>query len=174
MGKFVGWVLVAMACGGVALAAGGGKAGDKFTYWDAVESLAPGTEVNVLSGNQAGPDLCLVSAVDANTLTCLAEYSANDVRLIFPRDSVRDVWVIEPWRDRHIGLWLGIALGFFLGGAMCAELGPGAFFLCGAIGASIVVSAVTTGPGPLWLGYPGLRSMPRPPRMRRRLVYRMP
>jgi hypothetical protein len=79
MGKFVGWVLVAMACGGVALAAGGGKAGCKFT-----------------------------------------------------------------------------------------------FFLCGAIGASIVVSAVTTGPGPLWLGYPGLRSMPRPPRMRRRLVYRMP
>lgn len=173
MGKFVGWVLVAMVCGGVADASGG-KRVDKFARWDAVEGLPPGTEINVLSGNQAGPDLCLVSAVDATTLTCLAEYSANDVRLVFPRDSVRDVWVIEPWRDRHIGLWLGIGLGFFLGGAMCAELGPGGFFFCGAIGASMIASAATMGPGPLWLSYPGFRPSPRAPRMRHRLVYRMP
>ncbi len=173
MGKFAGWVIIAMVCGGVAHASGG-KRGDKLTRWDAVQGLTPGTEINVLSGNQAGPDLCLVSSVDENTLTCLAEYSASDVRLVFPRDLVRDVWVFELAPDRHIGLWIGLGIGFFLGGAMCAELGPGAFFFCGAIGTSIVASAATMGPGPLGLGYPGLRPPPPPPRMRHRLVYRVP
>jgi uncharacterized protein YcfJ len=185
MGRLAGLVLVAaMAGSGVAWAAGGTKNGGakraaKIEHWDVVQALKPGAEVNVLSGNQAGPDRCLVSAVDENTLTCLAEDAARDTRLVFPRGAVRDVWVLEEVPERHIGRWIGVTIGFVLGGLMCAEAGPGGFFLCGALGAVVVGGAMMTEPWPMRYGYPGLGypgpiGPPRPPQMRRRLVYQAP
>jgi uncharacterized protein YcfJ len=164
-------LLLLTVCGGVAY---GARTQESLDRWDAVESLMPGAEINVLSGNQAGPDVCVVSSVDENALTCLAENPAADTRLVFPRGAVRDVWVFEQGRERHIGAWIGVGIGFVVGGALCVEGGPGAFFVCGSLGAGFMGGLITEQlrPGPF--GYPGPMRPPRPPRWRRRLVYRAP
>ena len=166
MNRVSGWALLLLM-----LQCGVACAKPPVNRWDAVEGLKPGDEINVLSGNEAGPELCEVLAADENGLTCLAENS--DVRLVFPQNAVRDVWVFEQQRDRHIGMWIGVGLGFVLGGVMCVGGGPGAFFVCGALGAGFF-GAMMTEPMPWQWGYPGpIRPSPLP-RWHRRLVYRAP
>ena len=175
MGKWIGWALViAILSGGVAHA-GGKRHADKLARWDVVEKLKPGTEIDVLAEGEAGPEPCLVSAVDDGALTCLREDPARDTRLVFPKNAVREVRVWEVAPNRHIGLFVGMGIGFAIGGLICAEGGPGAIVFCGMLGAGVVASAVLTSSpaGPGW--YPGwpVPAPPRPPRqMRWRLVYR--
>jgi hypothetical protein len=175
MGKWMGWVLmVVLASGGVAYGSGK-KHGGKFARWEVVERLRPGTEIDVLAEDEAGPEPCLVSSVDDGALTCLREDPATDTRLVFPRSAVQEVRVWEVAPNRHIGLWIGMGIGFAIGGLMCAEGGAGPIVICGMLGAALVGAAVSgdlpARPG--WYpGWPAPAPPQRPQRMRWRLVYR--
>lgn len=165
MGKSMGWVLMMlmMAASGVAHA-GGKITAHKFERWDAVEALKPGTEIDVLAGDEAGPESCLVSSVDGGSLTCLREDPAKDTRLVFPRSAVREVRVWEVAPNRHIGRWIlaGVLLG--VGVALLVE---GNIVGIAVYGLVLLVAEGAQQMGP----YPMPPRPPAPPRLRRRLVY---
>ena len=185
MGRFAGWLLVVvMAGGGVAQASG------RHEKWRAVEDLAPGVPVAVAQEHGPTED-CRVVAVDDAALTCERDPDPNvdwgpgaKARVVFPRATVRAVWVWEPVPERHIGLWIAGAVGFALGGAVCSVAGPGAIVGCGALGALLAVAfveaAVTAGPRPypgVWMPFPPTPRPPSYPRQRewrRKLWYRAP
>jgi hypothetical protein len=159
------WMLViVLACGGVAHADRAKKALDN---WDAVTALRPGTEISVLPGNQAGPDRCLMSSADDTSLTCLAENSAADVRLIFPRNAVREVRVYE--LDHGWGPLTWVKAVLVGGGLTLAGLCIAANPLC-VLPVGVVALVIAEGPqsGP----YPMPMRPPARPRLRWRLVYR--
>jgi len=153
------WMLVVLAGCGIAQAAPGGKSAGR-DRWDAVEALKPGMEIDFLAGNEAGPELCLVSSVNDSTLTCLSESSVRDIRLVFPRAAVQEVRVIELAHERHIGRWIrvGIETAFFI--AEC--IGGGAV---GAIVAGLLIVSVE---GAISM----TPTLPSPPRFHPRLIYR--
>jgi hypothetical protein len=162
MGRDVGLGLVVllMACG-VAYGAQGqpGGGGDR---WDAVEGLPGNALIEVLPKDQAGPDLCRVTSIDDDALTCVRDRSMNGERLVFPRSALADVWVIEPGRERHIArwIWTGIEVALFVDACVMASV-------LGAVAVGILVlgaeTAIAENPMP-----------PRPPRMHHRLIYRAP
>lgn len=164
MGRRAIWMMaVVLVGGGVAHA---GRAKQAPIEWDAVTALQPGVEINVLPGNQAGPDRCLMSSADDAALTCLVENSPEDVRLVFPRSAVREVWVYELDHSWGPGTWVKavlVGVGLTLAG-LCIAANP----LC-ILPASIVALVIAEGPqaGP----YPMGMRPPPPPRFRRRLVY---
>jgi hypothetical protein len=167
MRRFVGCCLLLMTCG-VALASG------RHEKWDALENLDPYALVQVKGSGKAGLDRCRVELVDDATLTCIAEGANPGRRLVYPRNAVREVKVWEEAPDRHIAIWVGLGMGFAIGGALCAAGGPGPFFACAAIGAglggAIAVSADRPSTFAVW--WPG----PPPPRARSMhwgLVYRV-
>jgi len=124
---------------------------------------------------QAGPDRCRVESASETALTCIAQGLEQGKRLVYPREAVREVQVWEEAPNRHIAIWIGLGVGFALGGAACAVGGPGPFFACAAIGAAIGagVAASADGPIPFGVWWPG-PPPPRAPRMRWGLVYRAP
>ena len=166
MKKHMSWMVLAMmvACG-VAQA----KKPVLADRWEAVEALTPGEEINVRSESQAGSDLCLVSAVDEQTLTCLAERAAGDVRLVFPRSAVRSVWVMELAPNRHIGLWIGLAVSAALEITACVAGGAAGGLVVGMFVAAAWLAAETPSPWAIWYPPP-----PRPQRWRRRIIYNAP
>ena len=145
----------------------------KVERWEQVETLKPGQEINVLAGTRSAPDLCLVASVDDNALTCLAEDVPSETRLVYPRSAVRDVWVIEEAPNRHVGLWIGIALSVALEAAACVSGGEAGGLAMGAILAVAWAAVEDPRPGPIWFPRPPgpPRSM-KTPQWRRRLVYR--
>jgi hypothetical protein len=160
MHKYVAWMVMMIAGCGVAHAK---RSKPPIDDWSVVERLAPGTEVNVQSGDMAGPDLCRISTVDANALTCLNENSSTDVRMIFPRAQVHDVWTFELAHDRHIVKWIFVAAGIGLGTAI---------FIANPFAGIVVVGPVTLAIAVgNWDPYRPIRP-PRAPRIVRRLVYR--
>jgi hypothetical protein len=168
MGKVLAWVLVlAMAGGGVANASGK-KPASKLAAWDALQRLQPGSEIDVLAVDSAGPERCLVSSVDDGALTCLREYPANHARLVFPRGAVLEVRLRELAPNRHIGLWIAAIVSVGLEVAACVG--------SGVLGGVVVGAMISVGwgvalnplPQPFWLPPPP----PPQPRMRWRLVYR--
>lgn len=174
MGKFAGWVLLLLITGtGVAAAAN-----KKHEDWAAVQKIAPGTELLVQSQNQRWPDRCRLVSVDNEAVTCerMKDPDADwrgigDGRLVFPRSVVDHVWVWERAPNRHIGLWIGIAvtaaaeIAALVAGGPAGGLVVGLFLLAGW-------SAAAVGPYPLF--YPPYPVPPSPPRMRRRLIYQVP
>jgi hypothetical protein len=114
--------------------------------------------------DQSGPDLCRVSSIDDRALTCVPERSVNGVgngvRLVFPGSALRDVWVIEPERERHIGRWIrtGIEVALFV--AACVGSGVLGALIVGGIVLG-VEEKIAENPIP-----------PRPLRLHRRLIYR--
>jgi hypothetical protein len=155
----LGLMVLLMACG-VAHGAQGKQAGGR-DRWDAVEGLPVDALIEVLPEGQAGPDLCRVTSIDDDALTCVPERSMNGERLVFPRNSLRDVWLIEPERERHIGRWIRIGIEVVLFVDACITAGA-----AGALTAGIVVLAVEAAIAE--------NPMPRrPPRMHRRLIYRV-
>jgi hypothetical protein len=165
MSKLIGWVLVvAMTSGAVANASGGKKHANKLERWDTVERLKPGTEIDVLAGDQAGAEACLVSAVDDGALTCLREDAASDTRLVFPRSEVREVRVWEVAPDRHVGRWIlaGVLLG--VGVALMVE--------GNIVGIAVYGLVLLGAEGAQQMGPPMPPRPPAPQRMRWRLVYR--
>jgi len=168
MGKFAGWMLVLLVAGCGVAHAGGKKHADKLARWEAVENLLPGVLIEVQPEGQ-GWDSCRIAAVSDEELTCTSESTQS--RMVYPRSVVRNVWVIEPRGDEHVGRWIAIGVGFVVGGVLCVPGGPAAFFVCGGLGAVIVAGAVME---PRWnsgWGYPGPAGVP-PRRWHRRLVYR--
>ena len=179
MGRAVSLVLAVLMAGcATAHAADGAQAADgakkppKVERWERVERLQPGAEINVLAGNQSAPDLCLVASADDLALTCLAEDAPPGTRLVFPRSAVRDVWVIDEAPERHVGLWIGIALSAALEiWAAVAGGGGGAVLMAVLLGGAWA-AAEDPRPGPFWFPPPPRR--PTMPQWRRRLVYRAP
>jgi hypothetical protein len=162
MRRVVGWVLMVIcAVCGVAHA-DGGKASGKTARWEAVEDLLQGALVEVGREGWAGVDVCRVEKADDNELTCVAERPEGDARLVFPRDSVKDVWVIERAKNLHIGRWIMVGMGVAL--VVAAGVGSGVFGLA-FVGPIVVGIEISYFEDFVW------RQPPQPPRMRRRLVY---
>ena len=148
-------MILLMACGVAQGQRGGGR-----DRWGAVEGLPLDALIEVLPKGQAGPDMCRVSSIDNDELTCVAERSVSAVRLVFPRSALLDVWVIEPERERHIGRWIRIGIEVALFVDACVVGGV----LGAVIIGSIVLAAETSiaeNPVPR-----------RPLHSHRRLIYR--
>ena len=130
--------------------------------WDAVQALPAGAEINVLADDSAVPDLCHVSKVAADTLTCLAEDARADVRLVYPRSAVREVWVFGPAHGWNTWTWIKAGLVAAVVGlaAFCVVANPLCLLLFGA-GAMAILSQSPFPTPP-----------PRSPRWRRHLLYR--
>ena len=166
MVKVASWTLVVLlaACG-VAHAKGGRKQPGKLSQWTSVQALQPGALIEVLPGHQAGSDLCRVESADDTALTCVAERPEGDTRLVFPRDGVLDVWVIERAKNLHIVQWIVLGVGVALVVAAGVELGV---FGLATFGPLIVGIEASYFEFSVW------RAPPQPPRMRRRLIYSVP
>jgi hypothetical protein len=159
-------VLIVLAAGSaVAQSAGDEKPADKFARWDSVEALQAGQVVEVRSEHQAGPDVCRVSSVDDSALTCVTENRAWPVRLVFPRAALRDVWLVELARDRHIGRWIriGIETALFITACVAGGVVGGS-----VVGVLVMSLEAAIAENPIPLRYPSA------PRVHRRLVYRTP
>jgi hypothetical protein len=156
----IGLFLACLLTGGLAAQRTGGG----HDPWDAVKALDAGALVEVLPRNQAGPDECRVVSVDGAALTCFTERgSSSGARLVFPRDGLRRVWVVEQAPERHVGRWIAIVVG----AGLIAAAAAGSGVLGGVIvGAGVVIAAAV-----IWSDRP-FPSPPRPPRMRRRLIYK--
>ena len=168
------------------LGSGVAWAGGKHEKWTAVEWLGIGVRVEV--DTKAGLEDCRVVSVDDAALTCEREPdpdtswdAGSKARVVFPREAVRAVWVWEKIPEPHIGLWIGGAIGFALGGAVCSVGGPWAIVGCGFVGALIgagIAAAVEAGPAPyppVWSPFPMPTGVPRrQPEWRRKLCYRRP
>jgi hypothetical protein len=166
MVKVASWTLVTLlaACG-VAHGADGRKQSGKLSQWSSVQALQPGALIEVLPGHQAGSDLCRVESADDTALTCVAERPEGDTRLVFPRDGVQDVWVIEPAKNLHIGRWIMVGVG--VATVVAAGVGSGVFGLA-FVGPIVVGIEISHFENFEW------NRPPQPPRMRRRLVYWVP
>jgi hypothetical protein len=166
MGRVAGLVFVVLTAGcGVAHGADGGKPSGKIARWDAVEALPQNALIEVLREGWAGADACQVESADDIALTCVAERPQGNERLVFPRGSVKDVWVIEQVKNLHIVRW--IMAGLEVAVITASGVGSGVFGLV-FVGAVVVGAELTYFENSAW------RQPPEPPRMRRRPVYSLP
>ena len=173
MHKGTVWMLVVIVVG-CGLARGQDK---KHEDWTAVEGLVPDTMLLVQSGRHITPEACRILSADDTTLTCQRQRDpeanwdkSSDARLVFPRSAVRNVWVWERAPNRHILLWIGIGITAGLEIAALVTGGPQAGFFAGMLLAGAWAGAIAS-PFPIYSPYP---PPPSGPRMRKRLVYRMP
>lgn len=166
MCRVAGWVLVVMIAGcGVARGADGGKASGKLARWDRVEAISLGAVIEVGREGWAGTDVCRILSIDDMSLTCVAERPDGNSRLVFPRDTVKDVWVIERARNLHIGRWIMVGVG--VAAVVAAGVGGGVLGLA-FVGPIVVGIEISYFEDYVW------RQPPQPPSMRRRLVYSVP
>ncbi len=156
------WILVA-ACG-VAYGANGKKPSDKLAQWSVVESVPLNALIEVGRDGHAGVDECRVESADDSALTCVAERPEGDMRVIFPRGSVAQVWVMEQVKDRHIGRWIVAGVGIALVVAACVEGGVLGFVTVGVLVLGVEISYFED----------ILRRPPPMPRMRWKLIYSAP
>jgi hypothetical protein len=118
MRRTASFAIVFLVGCGIAHGARGGKHPNPKTAWDAVMALPVDALIRVLPENQGGPDTCRVISVGDDALTCVREGRTSEVRLVFPRGAVRDVWVMRPAHDRHIVKWVFVGIGVGLGIAL--------------------------------------------------------
>jgi hypothetical protein len=163
MRRVAGWTFVFLlaVCG----VAQGKQPANKLSRWSAVEALPQDTLIEVGRQGWAGVDQCRVESVDDSALTCVAERPEGNARLVFPRDAVRAVSVIEPARNLHIGRWIMVGAGVALVAA--AGVGSGVFGLA-IVGPLVVGIEISYFENFEW------NRPPQMPRMRRRLVYAAP
>jgi hypothetical protein len=165
MRRTVSFALVFLVGCGIAHGARNGKHPSTKAAWDAVMALPVDTLVRVLPENYGGPDTCRVVSVGDDALTCVREGRAAEVRLVFPRAAVRDVWVMMPAHDRHTVKWVFVGIGVGLGVALIVA-DP-------VIGLAIVGSVLCAIESPS-NRYPMPMPPPRLPRVRWQLVYQAP
>jgi hypothetical protein len=171
-------LLLVLAFTGLAHGAG------RHERWKAVEQLAQGKPIEVEVQGLAGVEGCRLVSVDDSALTCVRKQdpnanwdAASGARLVFPRASVRNVWLMEP-EGHERRFWIGMGVGFAIGAVLCAGGGPGTAFACAGIGALIGaligLDAALQGPSrmPRPVYYPQRR--PRPPELHSRLIYQAP
>ena len=173
MDKFTVLVLlvILLGCG---LARGQDK---KHEDWAAVERLVPDTMLLVQSGRQITPEACRMLSADDATLTCQRQRdpeanwdASSNARLVFPRSAVRNVSVWERAPNRHILLWIGVGVTAGLEIAALVTGGPAGGYVVGMLLAGAWAAAMAP-PFPFYSPYP---PPPSGPRMRKRLIYRMP
>jgi len=141
--------------------------------WDSVKKLAVGTQVIVQSAGQGRPEFCYMVSTDDAALTCdrVPDPDANwtaasKARVVLPRTGVLHVW---QWQEDHrpsVGMWiaLGLSAAFEISLSVAAG-GVGAY-----VGALTLLAVwVAAEADPLRMYAP-----PRPPKMRKRLVYDAP
>ena len=163
MNRVTGWTFVFLlaVCG----VAQGKQPANKLSRWSAVEALPQDTLIEASREGWAGVDECRVESADDSALSCVAERPEGDARLVFPRDTLRDVWVIEPARNLHIGRWVMVGVGVALVAA--AGVGGGVFGLA-FVGPIVLGIEISYFENFEWNRPPPM------PRMRRRLVYSAP
>lgn len=161
MCRVVGWVLMVIGavCG---VAHADGKGSGKIARWEAVEALSQGALVEVGRDGWAGVEMCRVASADDSALICVAERPEGDTRLVFPRGSVKDVWMIERAKNLHIGRWIFVGIGAAL--IVAAGVGSGVLGLA-FVGPIVVGIEISYFEDFVW------RQSPQPPGMRRKLIY---
>ena len=165
MNKVTGLVLVIVIAGGGVAYGDSGRTAKKTARWDSVEALQQNALIEVGRANWAGADVCRVEKADDSELVCVAERPEGDARLVFPRDTVKDVWVIERAKNLHIERWIVVGIGVALVVAACVEGGVFGLAIVGTIVLGVEVSYFENS---VW------NQAPQPPPMRRRLVYSVP
>ena len=166
MVKVASWMLVALlALGGVAYGADGKVKSGRQSQWSAVETLSQDALVEVGREGQAGVEVCRVERTDVSSLTCVAERQEGNVRLIFPRDVVRSVWLLQRAKDLHIGRWIAAGVGIALIVAACVE---GGLLGLAAVGTLVVGVEIS------YFEHSMASRPPQTPRVRRRLIYSVP
>jgi hypothetical protein len=166
MRRLVACLLLLMTC--VAAQASG-----RHENWGSLKKLMSGTLVLVQAGVQLAPEFCDVVQVDDAFLTCdrvkdpdANWTSASGARLMFPRSGVKNVWVWETDDRLSVGMWIAIGLSAALEISISVAAGAvGAY-----VGALTLAAAWTAAETDPWRIY----MPPKPPKMRRRLVYRAP
>jgi hypothetical protein len=166
MVKVASWVFaVLIAACGVVYGADGKKPSDKPAQWSSVEALPPDALIEVGREGQAGVDVCRIESTDDSTLTCVSERPEGDARLVFPRGTVQNVWLLERAKDRHIRRWIAAGVGIALVVAICVEGG-----ILGFVTVGVLVLGVETS-----YFEDSVRSRaPQIPRVRWRLIYSIP
>jgi hypothetical protein len=166
MVKVASWVFaVLMAACGVVYGAAGKKPSDKLAQWSSVEALPPDALIEVGREGQAGVDVCRIESADDSMLTCVSEHPEGDARLVFPRGTVQNVWLMERAKDRHIGRWIVAGVGIAVIVAVCVEGGILGFVTVGVLVLGVESSYFED----------SVRSRPpQIPRMRWRLIYSVP
>jgi len=133
MGRFAGWLLVAvLAGGGVAHAEDRGPSG-----WGAVERLKPGTKVVVeqllTPGDYRDQSPCWVTRVDEESLTC-SPVGKRRQRIVYPARQVLTVYQVR--MRLTAGGWVRTVLytgaGLLVG---CAITDDKCDYFLGAVGA---------------------------------------
>jgi hypothetical protein len=157
-------VLLVLAFTGAAHGAG------RHERWKAVEQLAQGKPIEVQVQGLAGTEGCRLVSVDDSALTCVRERdpdadwdAASGARLVFPRASVRNVWLMGEASGWSIGRW--IAVGVSVGLVVAGSVGGG------VIGGAIVGGVVLA----VWKGWYDVAQVSlsrQPPPLHRRLIYR--
>jgi len=144
-------------------------------HWLRVEQLPPGKAIAVLQYGHGYPTSCNVNLANDTTLTCTEPmpYSLPR-RLVFPIGNIASVFTeevtFEPSRTAIlVKLGIGAAIGAALGVGVCNEAPARDILACSLVGAGIggavVFAPPETSTPPRY---------PRPPHIRRRLIYRAP
>jgi hypothetical protein len=165
MARVAAWTFVVLLATCEVAHGDGKKQSGKLWQWSTVEALSQDAVIEVGRKGQAGVDACLVESVDDTALTCVEERPEGDARLVFPRDSVKSVWAIQPARNLHIGRWIMVGVG--VAAVVAAGVGGGVFGLA-------IVGPIVVGIEISYFEKFEWNQPPQPPHMRRRLVFSAP
>jgi hypothetical protein len=165
MGRVAVWTLVVLLAACEVAHGDGKKQNGKLSQWSTVEALSQDAVIEVGRKGHAGVDECHVELVDDTALTCVEERPEGDARLVFPRDSVKSVWAIQPVKNLHIERWIVVGVG--VAAVVAAGVGGGVFGLA-IIGPIVLGIEISYFENFEW------NRPPQPLRMRRRLVYSVP
>ena len=142
-------------------------------HWLQVEQLPPGKTIAVLQYGHSYPTSCSINLANDTTLTCTESMPYSPPRrLVFPIGNIASVFTEEVTFDPSrtailVKLSIGAAIGAALGVGVCNDAPARdipACSLAGAVIGGVIVFAPPDTPP----------RYPRPPHIRRRLIYRAP
>ena len=134
-------------------------------HWFRVEQLPPGKAIAVLERGREYPTSCNMDLADDTTLTCTqASPYSPPRRLVFPVSNIAAVYAEEvTFGPSLAGVLIGGGIGAGLGVGVCNEAPVRTIIACSLLGGGIGAAVVLTPP-----------RLPRPPHVRRRLIYSAP
>lgn len=132
-------------------------------HWLRVERLPPGKAIAVLERGRQYPTSCTMDLASDTTLACIQPVPYSPPRrLVFPTRNIDAVFTEEIESGPSLtALLVGLGIGAGLGAGVCNEGSARIILTCSLLGAGIG-AGVAASPSPL----------PRPPHIRRRLIYR--
>jgi hypothetical protein len=130
-------------------------------HWLKVEQLPPGKAIAVLERGRQYPTSCTMDLASDTILACTQPVPYSQPRrLVFPTRNIDAVFTEEIESGPSLtALLVGLGIGAGLGAGVCNEGSARIILTCSLLGAGAAAS-----PSPL----------PRPPHIRRRLIYRAP